>query len=72
MSTQQQLCRNYPRWIGAALTLSLVAAPAPANMAIEWAMWSLLPNYMMTDGYGLFKLSWEAKGVKVFKIIKGP
>jgi len=49
-----------------------VAAPAPANMAIEWAMWSLLPNYMMTDGYGLFKLSWEAKGVKVFKIIKGP
>jgi hypothetical protein len=32
-----------------------------------WNGFGTLPNCMMTDDYGLFKLAWEAKGYKVTK-----
>ena len=32
-----------------------------------WNGFGTLPNSMMTDDYGLFKLAWEAKGYTVTK-----
>jgi len=55
---------------------SAVAGTAATPVAADddtpakvWNGFGTLPSGILTDDYGLFKLSWEAKG---YKVTKGP